>query len=82
MKIKVLVKTGSAKDSVITPTVTQQNSGIDFVVQTTERPVDGIANRAVEKLLADHFGVATERVGIIRGAKSKIKLVGIADKRK
>lgn len=40
-------------------------------------PVAGKANAALQKLLADYFKIATSRVSIIRGQKSKTKLVKI-----
>jgi uncharacterized protein (TIGR00251 family) len=39
---------------------------------------DGAANAAVEKVLAEWLGVAGGRVRIVRGHKSRVKLIGIA----
>lgn len=38
-------------------------------------PADGKANRALCKLIADRAGVAPSRVTVVRGAKSREKLV-------
>lgn len=40
-------------------------------------PVDGKANRALCKLIAEAAGVAPSRVTVVRGAKSREKLVEI-----
>ena len=45
-------------------------------------PVEGQANKALIGILADHFGVRKSGVRIIRGEKSRDKLVEIAGSRK
>lgn len=40
-------------------------------------PVDGAANGALCKLLAEHFGVKPANIQIVRGAKSRLKVVAI-----
>lgn len=40
-------------------------------------PVDGKANKALCKLIADRAGVAPSRVAVVRGAKSREKLVEV-----
>jgi uncharacterized protein len=40
-------------------------------------PVDGKANDALRKLLAKRLGVAPSRVGIVRGERSRDKLVEV-----
>ena len=40
-------------------------------------PVDGKANEALRELLAEEFGVASSRVKIVRGTRSKEKVVEI-----
>ncbi|MBS1861306.1 MAG: DUF167 domain-containing protein [Actinobacteria bacterium] len=40
-------------------------------------PVDGKANRALCRLIADRAGVAPSRVAVVRGAKSREKLVEV-----
>jgi uncharacterized protein len=51
----------------------------DGVLQArvTAPPVDGRANRALCKLLAGRLGVAPSRVRVVRGEKSREKLVGV-----
>jgi uncharacterized protein (TIGR00251 family) len=40
-------------------------------------PVDGKANRALCKLIAKRIGVAPSRVSVVRGAKSRDKVVRV-----
>jgi len=70
----ITVKPGSKKG----PLVEVADDGA-LVVYVRERAVDGAANDGVIKLLADHFGVAKSRVGIVRGHTSRSKLVDIDD---
>jgi uncharacterized protein (TIGR00251 family) len=46
-------------------------------VWTTAKPADGAANAAVVKSLAEYFDVPKSRVKIIRGEKSRTKIVEI-----
>ena len=48
-----------------------------LLVRTTAAPTDGRANDAVRKLLAAHFGVATSRVELVAGERSRDKTVRI-----
>ena len=47
-------------------------------VRVQESPVDGQANRALIKLLADRLGVPTGAVRIASGLKSRNKVVELA----
>ncbi len=51
----------------------------DGVLQArvTAAPVDGKANRALCKLIAKRVGVAPSRVSVLRGEKSRDKLVRV-----
>lgn len=40
-------------------------------------PVDGKANKALCKLIAERVGVAPSRVSVVRGSKSREKLVEV-----
>ena len=73
MKISVRVRPNSSREEV-TP------EGDLFIVKVKEPPLEGRANRAVMKLLAEHFGVPTSRVTILTGLRSKDKVVEIADR--
>ncbi len=53
-------------------------TGSDIVVGVTEKPERGRANLAVVKALASHFNVPQRNVRLIRGSRSRKKLVEIA----
>lgn len=71
MLITVRVKPGSRKG----PLVEETADGL--IVHVRERAADGAANAGVERVLADHFGLAPRRVQITRGRTSRIKRVQI-----
>ena len=70
MIYNVLVKPGAKKDSV---EVNEDN----ITIRTTARAHDNEANEAVIKLLSKHFRIAKGQVKIMRGEKSKKKIVDI-----
>jgi uncharacterized protein (TIGR00251 family) len=51
--------------------------GGSLLVRVTAPPVEGKANAAVCKLLADRLGLPPGRVAVVRGASSRDKLVEI-----
>ena len=48
-----------------------------FEVRVDERAVDGRANKRLVEILAEHFKIPKSRVSIVRGAKSRNKIVQI-----
>ena len=48
-----------------------------FEVAIKEPPIKGMANEAIAKALAEHFGVARSRVRLISGFSSKQKVFEI-----
>ncbi len=50
-----------------------------LVIRLTAPPVEGAANAACLRLLADLLGVSRARLSIIRGTKARQKLICIAD---
>ncbi|MGZ6671962.1 MAG: DUF167 domain-containing protein [Solirubrobacteraceae bacterium] len=48
-----------------------------YAVRVTAPPVDGRANDALCRLIADRAGVAASRVSVVRGAKAREKLVRV-----
>ena len=51
------------------------------VVRVTAPPVDGKANKAACRLIADHCGIPPSRVEIVRGESRRdkvVRLVGVA----
>ena len=51
--------------------------GNTFIVKVKEPPQEGKANRALIKVLAEHFGVPKSQVRIVSGLKSKSKVIEI-----
>jgi len=70
LKIQAKVKPNSKTEEV-------SREGDSFIVKVKEPPKEGRANRAVIKLLAEHFGVPQSQVKILSGFKSKNKVVEI-----
>jgi hypothetical protein len=48
-----------------------------LLAKVTAAPVDGKANKALCKLIAKRVGVAPSRVGVVRGEKSREKVVRV-----
>ncbi|MFA6486111.1 MAG: DUF167 domain-containing protein [Candidatus Magasanikbacteria bacterium] len=48
-----------------------------FRIRLTAAPVDGKANDALTKLLAEHFDTSKSKIKIVRGLTSKNKVVEI-----
>ncbi|OBF33415.1 hypothetical protein A5719_27715 [Mycolicibacterium peregrinum] len=66
--VVVRVKPGSRKG----PLVEVADDG-ELTIYVPERAVDGKANDAVTKLLAQHLGVPRSRVELISGATARLK---------
>ena len=78
MKIFVRAKPGVKKAYVKETTDLFERAGErHFVVAVNERAVDGKANRAIERALAEHFDVAASRVRIVSGQTAKEKVVEV-----
>jgi hypothetical protein len=79
MKILVRAKPGAKTESVQkVEGLFPASGGVDapqFVVSVKEPPVDGKANRAVERALAEYFHVAPSQVRIVAGHASREKYV-------
>lgn len=71
MKISVKAKTNAKKELV------EKLSDNEFLVSVKEPPIDGRANWAVARAVAEHFGVSPSRVSIISGQASKNKILEI-----
>ncbi len=71
-RVRVTVKPGSRA-----PGIEEHDDRI--VVRVRERAIEGAANAACIRALADHFGVAPTRVTLARGAHAREKLFDIAD---
>ncbi|MEH3142024.1 MAG: DUF167 domain-containing protein [Mycobacterium kyogaense] len=66
--ISVRVKPGSAKG----PLVETDTDGT-LTIYVRERAIDGKANQAVIRLLAEHLGVPRSRVTLASGATARLK---------
>jgi len=73
VKIRVKVKPNSRIEEV-------SQEGDSFIVKVKEPPKEGKANRAVIKLLAQHFGVSQSQVTILSCFRGKNKVVEVAEK--
>jgi uncharacterized protein (TIGR00251 family) len=72
VRINVKAKPGSKRGNL----VTEMTDG-SFEVHLREKPVDGKANEALIRVLADHFGVRQRDVSILTGASARLKIVEI-----
>jgi uncharacterized protein YggU (UPF0235/DUF167 family) len=67
LRITVSVKPGSKSPGL-------EHSGDTLVVKVRERAIEGAANDAVTRAVAEHYNVAPSRVQLIKGARSKTKV--------
>ena len=65
-----LVRPGASSDSIVA-------SGRTLRIRVREKPERGAANRAVLRLVAERFGVNTDQVRIVKGLKSKRKVIRV-----
>ena len=71
MKYTVKVKAGSSREEVF------EVAENELIVAVHARAHDGEANEAVRETIANYFGVAKSLVTIVRGEKSKIKIIEV-----
>src|SRR5262249_27964720 len=76
LEVLARVKPKSARDGIDGLVETAQ--GQAFKVRVRAVAEDGAANRAVEVVVAKWLGLAASRVKVLRGGKSRVKLLGIA----
>lgn len=69
MRYQVVVKPGTSQEKV------EEVAEGELVVFLRAKPHDGEANEALVKLLSKHFGVAKTSIGIVRGGRSRVKIV-------
>jgi uncharacterized protein len=55
----------------------EASPGGGYAARVTAPPVDGRANEALRRLVADRAGVAPSRVSIVRGERSRDKVVRV-----
>ena len=73
MLIKVKVFPCSKKEGVAKKAQDQ------YEVKVKEKPKQNMANKQTQKLLADYFGLAENKVRLVRGARRQRKIFEIAD---
>ena len=74
MKIQAKVKAGARESCV---SFDKKNNL--YVVSTKARPIEGKANEAIIKLLAEYFKVPKSQITLKAGKKSKIKIFEVID---
>ncbi|KKP41998.1 MAG: hypothetical protein UR46_C0006G0009 [Parcubacteria group bacterium GW2011_GWA1_33_6] len=71
MKIIIKAKPGSKEDKI------EKIDESNYIVYVKALPVDGKANAAIVKLLADYFDISQSLVEIISGHMARVKVVEI-----
>ena len=71
MTITVRVKLGAKHEKI------EKIDGENFIISVKEPPIEGRANKAVIKALAEYFRKAPSQISIIAGLASKIKIIEI-----
>ncbi|MFZ2192908.1 MAG: DUF167 domain-containing protein [Candidatus Moraniibacteriota bacterium] len=71
MRVYIKVIPRASKNSV------EKISEGEYKVKLTAPPVDGKANEALVKLLAEYFGVAKSEISIVGGKSTQRKMVDI-----
>lgn len=70
--VTVHVKPGSSKGPLV---VVDDERGVTVFLR--ERAVDGKANEALVRVLAEHFAIPKSKVTIVRGQASRTKIIEI-----
>jgi len=71
--VKIIVKTKpGSKDNKI-----EKIDESNYIVYVKEPPIDGKANAAVIKLLADYFDISPSLIEIISGFMARVKVIEI-----
>ena len=71
--IRVRVVPNSKKE------IVERTGEDEFVVKVREKPIHGKANKRVVELLSDYFSISKSSVRIVRGVKSRLKMIEIND---
>lgn len=77
MKIKIKVLPRSSSNEVI-----GEMADGTLKIKLTAPPIDGKANEALIKLLAEHFSVPKNKIKLVSGLTSKNKTIEIAKQEK
>lgn len=71
MKITVHVRANARAEEV------KKSGNAECIVSVKEPPTEGMANDAIERLLAEYFDISRSRVRIVAGKTSKKKIVEV-----
>ncbi len=71
MRIQVIVKPNSKKEKV------EKIDETNFKIYVNDPPRENKANESVIKLLSEYFGVQRSKITILKGIKSKVKIIEI-----
>ena len=71
MKIIIKAKPGAKEDKI------EKVDEANYIVYVKAPPIDGKANAAIIKLLADHFDISQSLVEIISGHMARVKVIEI-----
>lgn len=72
MKISVKAKPNSHEEKV------EKVSDVEFIVSVKEPPVQGLANEAIMRALAEYFGISKYQVRIVSGRTLRQKIIEIS----
>ena len=70
-RISIIVKPGSSQEKIV------EAAPNELIVYLRAKPHDGEANTALFRLLSKYFGIPKTTIRIIRGTKSRNKIVEI-----
>lgn len=71
MRITIRVKAGAKREYI------REEPGGSFTVSVSAPAVEGAANRAVLKSVAEHLKISVSRLMIVSGAQAKNKIIQI-----
>ncbi len=71
MLIRVKVYPSSKKQEII------QKSKNSFEIKIKQKPIMGLANKAVVRLFSSHFNIPESRIKLIKGFKQRAKIIEI-----
>lgn len=74
-KYLIKVKPGSSQEKIIETSPASDDSPAELTIYLRAKPHDGEANISLIKLLSKHYNVPRTGIKIIRGHKSRTKVV-------
>lgn len=74
-RYRVIVKPGSSQEKIIESASEGEEYSGELTVFLRAKPHDGEANTALIRLLAKHFDVPKTTIKVVRGQKSRTKII-------